>query len=200
MTTDAWLVLAATGISAVAAVVVATFTIVLATVGRQQIADARILQRAYVSVEPKGIEWTNNRELVGQVVFKNVGKLPATNFVSVVKKIEVKNNQWVTPDLTDNDLPSGVTGVVPIGAEAPQGSGGITLQEVDDAQVVDDKYLDKYLYVWGRVSFMDGFTNKRYVNFCHRYPLVRKVSEPTGPGYSILPKFARYHQFGNRSN
>lgn len=48
-------------------------------------------------------------------------------FVSVVKKIEVQNADWVTPDLTDNDLPKRITGVIPIGAEAPEGSEGITL-------------------------------------------------------------------------
>jgi hypothetical protein len=49
--------------SAVASAVVAVFTIVLAFVGRRQIADTRILQRAYLSVEPRGIEWTTNGSL-----------------------------------------------------------------------------------------------------------------------------------------
>jgi hypothetical protein len=68
--------------SAVAAAVVAVFTIVLACAGRRQITDTRLLQRAYLSVEPKGIEWSTNGFLVGRVAFKNVGKLPATAFVS----------------------------------------------------------------------------------------------------------------------
>ena len=54
-TTD-WAIVA----SAVATAVVAVFAIVLACVGRRQIADTRILQRAYLSAEPKGIEWTSN--------------------------------------------------------------------------------------------------------------------------------------------
>ena len=87
--------------SAVASAVVAVFAIVLACVGRRQIADTRILQRAYLSVEPRGIEWTTNGFLVGQVAFKNVGKLPATAFVSVVNKIVVRNAEWVTPILTE---------------------------------------------------------------------------------------------------
>jgi hypothetical protein len=91
--------------SAVAAAVVAVFTIVLAGVGRRQITDTRILQRAYLSVEPKGIEWSTNGFLVGQVAFKNVGKLPATALVSVVKKIEVHDADWVTPILTDAAFP-----------------------------------------------------------------------------------------------
>ena len=95
-TTD-WAIVA----SAVATAVVAVFAIVLACVGRRQIADTRILQRAYLSAEPKGIEWTSNGFLVGQVAFKNVGKLPATAFVSVVNKIVVRNVEWVTPIVTD---------------------------------------------------------------------------------------------------
>ncbi len=59
--------------SAMAAAVVAVFTIVLSCIGRRQIADTRILQRAYLTVEPKGIEWSSNGSLIGQVVFKNVG-------------------------------------------------------------------------------------------------------------------------------
>jgi hypothetical protein len=191
---NGWLTLIATVISAVAAIIVARFTVVLAGVGRRQITDTRILQRAYLSVELKGIEWTT--VLVGQVAFKNVGKLPATEFVSVVKKIEVQNANWVTPDLTDDDLPKGITGVIPIGAEAPEGSGGITLQEVTEAHVSGDKYL----YVWGRARFKDGFDCERHVNFCHRYPLAMKNAEPLGAGYSISAKYGRYHERGNNTD
>ena len=182
--------------SAVAAAVVAVFTIVLAGVGRRQITDTRILQRAYLSVEPKGIEWSTNGFLVGQVAFKNVGKLPATALVSVVKKIEVHDADWVTPILTDAALPRRVSGLVPIGAEVLQGSGGITPKEVLEAPISGDKYF----YVWGRARFKNGFNRKRYVNFCHRYPLERMEPEPQGPGYSISAKYARYHQYGNNAD
>jgi hypothetical protein len=113
---------------------VAWFTVILARVGRQQIGDARILQRAYLSVEPKGIEWSNNAFLVGQVAFKNVGKLPATEFISVVKKIMVENADWKTPTLTDSDLPNDAAGLVPMGAEVSQGSEGLTTDEVNAAK------------------------------------------------------------------
>jgi hypothetical protein len=94
---NGWITLIAAAISAIAAGVVAWFTVVLARVGKRQIAHTRVLQLAYLSVEPGGIEWSNNGTLVGQVAFKNVGKLPATQFVSVVKKIEVQNTEWITP-------------------------------------------------------------------------------------------------------
>jgi hypothetical protein len=69
-------------------------------------------------VEPKGIEWTTNGSLVGQVAFKNVGKLPATAFVSVVNKIVVRNAEWVTPILTDAGLRRRPPGLVPKVREA----------------------------------------------------------------------------------
>ena len=124
-TTD-WAIVA----SAVATAVVAVFAIVLACVGRRQIADTRILQRAYLSAEPKGIEWTSNGFLVGRVAFKNVGKLPATAVVSVVNKIVVRNVEWVTPIVTDAALRRRPSGLVPIGGEVLQSSGGITPKEV----------------------------------------------------------------------
>jgi hypothetical protein len=176
--------------SAVATAVVAVFAIVLACVGRRQIADTRILQRAYLTVEPKGIEWTTNETLVGQVAFTNVGKLPATAFVSVVNKIVVRNAEWVTPILTDAGLRRRPPGLIPIGGEVLQSSGGITRQEVTEAQVDGEKYL----YVWGRAN------RKRYINFCHRYPLEKMDPEPQGLGYSISAKFARHHEYGNDAN
>jgi hypothetical protein len=74
---DGWVTINSTIVTATAGSVVAALTIVLANVGKQQVADARILQRAYLSVEPLGIEWLGHpgKAFIGQVVFKNVGKL-----------------------------------------------------------------------------------------------------------------------------
>jgi hypothetical protein len=182
--------------SAVASAVVAVFTIALASVGRRQTADTRILQRAYLTVEPRGVEWHSSGLLVGQVAFKNVGKLPATAFVSVVNKIVVRNAEWVTPILTDAALRRKPPGLIPIGGEVLQGSGGITRQEVTEAQVDGEKYL----YVWGRARFKNGFNRTRYINFCHRYPLEKMDPEPEGLGYSISAKFSRHHEYGNNAN
>jgi hypothetical protein len=173
---------------------VAWFTVVLAGVGKQQIADTKILQRAYLSVEPQGIEWSGAGVFVGQVIFKNVGKLPATEFVNVVKKIEVRDAEWATPIPIDGDLPKITPGMIPIGAEVPQGSPGISYAEVAKTTVSGDKYL----YVYGRAKFKDGFGSDRHVNFCHRYPWAKV--QPLTSGYRISKEFARYHQYGNSAD
>jgi hypothetical protein len=184
-------------ISAVATAVVAVFTIALFWVGWRQIADTKILQRAYLSVKPQGIVSSTNGLLVGHVAFNNVGKLPATEFVSVVMKIKVHHAKWVTPILTDNALPKDINpGLVPIGAEVPQGSEGITPGEVAQAEVTDDK---KYLYVWGRAKFKDGFDRDRWVNFCHRYPWAKMEVDGDG-SVTISKRWARYHDEGNKAN
>ena len=177
---DGWVTVSSTIVTAITGSVIALFTIVLAGVGKQQVTDNRILQRAYVSVEPQGIEYLG-QQVIGQVVFKNVGKLPATEFDSVVKKIEAHDAEWKVPNLTDADLP-GFVGVIPIGAEAPQGSAAITPSEVEQAQVSGDKYL----YVFGRAKFKDGFGSDRHVNFCHRYPSL-------GQGRCSNPNYYYHH-------
>jgi hypothetical protein len=216
-------------ISALSALVVAAFTIALFVIARRQAADTKILQRAYLSVEPQGIDRSGlsieTFVLIGQVAFKNVGKLPATEFVGVVKKIEVHDAEWVTPELIDADLPTGrgaftgafaeafqrydwhvvfltilagvyIAGVIPIGAEVPRGSKAINLDEVNQAQVSGDKYL----YVWGRAKFKDGFGRKRHVNFCHRYPWAMSSPIIPGSGVAIPKQYGRYHQYGNKSD
>ena len=190
---DGWVAITSTIVTATAGAVVAALTIVLANVGKQQVADTRILQRAYLSVEPQGIELSGGQVFVGQVIFKNVGKLPATEFVSVVKKIEVHDADWATPVLTDRDLPI-PAGVIPIGAEVPQGSRGIAHAEVAQANVSGDKYL----YVYGRAKFKDGFGSERHVTFCHRYPWAKV--QPLASGLSISKEFTRYHQYGNSAD
>ncbi len=64
-------------ITAVATAVIAAFTVVLAWIGRLQFKDARIIQRAYLSVEPRGIETDMNGAVIGQIAVVNKGRLPA---------------------------------------------------------------------------------------------------------------------------
>jgi hypothetical protein len=160
-------------ITAVATGFIALFTIALFWVGWLQRADTKIIQRAYLNAKPKGIVTSTSGNLLGHVAFKNVGKLPATEFISVVMNVVVHHGNWATPTLTDSAFRDDKDpGLIPIGAGVPEGSGGITMGEIEDAELPDDK---KYLYVWGRAKFKDGFSSGRWINFCHRYPWAMSV-------------------------
>ena len=66
-------------ILAIATVIIAIYTVVLARVGRRQTKDTRILQRAYLSVLPGGIHILNDRMTgVAHIDIHNGGNLPAT--------------------------------------------------------------------------------------------------------------------------
>jgi hypothetical protein len=71
--------------SAVFAGLLVLVTAGLVLVGRRQIQDARVLQRAYVSALPGGISTTTRGELLAHVEFKNVGHLPASQIKSLLK-------------------------------------------------------------------------------------------------------------------
>ena len=157
---------------------------------KRQERDTEILQRAYIAAELGGIRDMINGQLVGHVVFRNVGHLPATNLRDVVKKIEVQDGAWRPQTIPDTDLEE--HGVLPIGVRMKKGSAGtIYPGEVQDCSIVD-----KYLYVWGRMTYDDGFKCRRYLNFCHRYPWAKKET-PTGGGVLIREEHGRYHEYGN---
>jgi hypothetical protein len=184
-------------ITAIATGFIALFTIALFVVAWLQRADTKIIQRAYLSVKPKGIVTDTSGNLLGHVAFKNVGKLPATEFITVVKDVVVHHGNWATPTLTDGAFGDNdeEPGLVPIGAEVPRGSPGISLAQVDRSEVSD---TERYLYVWGRAKFRDGFSSGRWINFCHRYPWVkRKVQNGS---VTISKRWARYHHRGNKAD
>jgi hypothetical protein len=154
-------------ISALSTGIVALFTIALFRVGWRQIRDTKILQRAYLSVEPEGIVTSTSGLLLGHVARTSASFPPQSSSILL-------RTSWstTTPTLTDNAFRDDTDpGLVPIGAEVLQGSGGITLGEIERAELPDD---EKYLYVWGRAKFKDGFDRDRWVNFCHRYPWAKR--------------------------
>jgi len=55
--------------------------------------------------------------------------------------------------------------------------------------------IEKYLYVWGRMTYVDGFKRPRYLNFCHRYPWDKRET-PSGGGFLISEEHGRYHEHG----
>jgi hypothetical protein len=153
--------------------------------------DTRILQRAYLSANPHGIGLTASGEsLLGHVQIENVGHLPARN-VSGFYSIDLSSNGAKKDFNFEQSAPSGRI-VLPPGAKMILGTPGIELSNVLDLEQDGDCYL----YVWGKVSYEDGFGRSRHTNFCHRYNY--KSSVP--PRYDVAAESARYHAFGNEAD
>jgi hypothetical protein len=172
--------------------VLVTFGLVLVTgglvwVALRQLQDARVLQRAYVSALPDGISTTTRGELLAHVEFKNVGHLPASQVKSLLKFTASDDGDWSPPHVDDKDLRP--AGVLPIGISVTTGSHGIGPPQP----------WTKYLYAWGRVTYVDGFGYERRTNFCHRYNT--EVREAQAGGGSLIRKeYGRHHEYGNDAN
>jgi hypothetical protein len=180
-------------INTISIIVIAAFTVVLARIALKQTRDARILQRAYLDVKFGGIQSKSAGDLVGHVTLQNVGHLPARK-LSWLVKLNRGGSDWRPPKIKSKELEG--ESVIPIGAEWPQGSKG--LPDPQDRSPYQDE-TGLYLYVWGRVTYKDGFRwRKRKTDFCHRYPWQMRT-ELSGGGVMVGTEYARYHQFGNRA-
>jgi hypothetical protein len=158
---------------------------------RNQSRETRIIQRAYVSADPRGIEPLENQtggHADGHVGFHNVGRLPA------------KNVRWfirltISPDVQLNNFPAGEyvggTNVIPPGTEMRQW--GRT--NVEPSDFVSFRRHAHFVYVWGEVRYDDGFGTERFTKFCHRYER-RGFREPP-PRIDHGQGGAVYHQHGN---
>jgi hypothetical protein len=156
-----------------------------------QIKDNRILQRAYLAVEPAGIrpfEGDDDR-IACDVFFVNAGNLPASNVSWVIdRKYSVDPEERV---FEIKGTPRGRIIAAPK-AKIRKGSHWTTRADfIKHLQENETDPLRAWLYVWGRVSYHDGFNERRFTDFCHRYNL-RGAS-----GFIITDDKARYHEYGN---
>ena len=180
--------------------VVALFTGVLgaSTIGlwivtargvRNQARDTEILQRAYVSVEPAGIALHYNKgdRVVGNVTLRNVGNLPARN-VRWCEKMEWRGFSY-SDDIENFPIedPSGDGIVLAPGASTPVEMGLLTL---------NDKW-GTMIFVWGIITYDDGFGNGRYTKFCHRYRMRHVTSEALNALGGVPVRDAALHWHGN---
>jgi hypothetical protein len=171
-----------------------TFCLVVGTVvfAWFQFRDTRILQRAYLSVEPLGINPFVSGDgkfqdlVVGHISIVNVGRLPARVSISYREPRIFATKRA----LSDAELPfetGAPLAVLPPGGKMPVGTSSIS----------DDSFgTDEFIYVWGRVDYFDGFGKPRFVRFCHRYPCRPYEMSPDG-SKGIAAKHARYHEHGN---
>jgi hypothetical protein len=176
-------------VTAFASLVIAAFTVTLACVGRRQMRDARAIQRAFLSVNANGIDTNTFGDLLGQVIFENVGGVAARNVLWRVNINSSATGDWKPPKLTAADL-EGRT-VLPVGAKWKIGSG-----KCDPAP----KERWEFVFVWGRVEYTDSLEGQpRFTDFCHRYPWARHVKriEADVIDYSVSEDYARFHHAGN---
>jgi hypothetical protein len=176
-------------ILATATAIIALYTIILAWVVRRQNKDSRIIRRAYVIADMDGVRDTSRGNLVGHIIFRNAGHLPAGKFSWFVK-ISGGNERFTPPKIRNKRLER--VGILPAGAKWPMGS--------DENPFPQEESSPQYLYVWGKVGYKDGFSwRKRYVTFCHRYPMAKSYT-PSGGGFCIDAEHGRYNERGNDAN
>jgi hypothetical protein len=126
---------------------------------RNQSRETRILQRAYISVEPGGISadvWNPIDDVVAHIGIKNSGHLPARHVA------------WKTHcEFSDAEH----RGTFPETGKVYGGSNiitaAVTMTQGSEPLRYEDKW--RYIYVWGRITYTDGFNQNRWLIYCHRY-------------------------------
>jgi len=159
-------------------------------ISTRQVGDTEILQRAYLSVDPAGIQKFETRDLSNPVVdISNAGNLPARE-VSFFCTRETSTNGSRENFPIDE---KGFAGnwVISPKVNMRRGIGAFSHQELDTFKKAGGA-KDRWIYVWGEVRYKDGFDNWRFTRFCHRYNCAALDT-----GYEILSRDARVHEFGN---
>ena len=148
--------------------------------------------RAYLSVEPGGInQLRGTTDAVGHIIVRNVGKLPAQG-VYAVSRIGAVNRRGIS--LIVNADEAQPERVIQPGAAMIQGSSDFMTADAfrEPAQ---------YFYVWGVIYYWDGFGERRFTKFCHRYNAEARSGkidiERRTKRCLIDPSEARYHEDGN---
>ena len=158
--------------------------------------DTRILQRAYIAVEPLGIHLMSDASsVIGHVGIKNAGHLPARKLSSVINmKCSKKGNE---PEaFFPIERREGKVVIVPGAATTRASSTTIDIQILNKASgassgKLKDQEEEVFLYVWGSVRYDNGFRRMRTTRFCHRYNWKSSV------GYAITKEHARFHEHFN---
>ena len=151
----------------------------------RQTNDTEIIQRAYVNVEPGGLTEHRDRDdrLHTTVIFRNVGHLPARNL------------RWYG---TFGNASDTATDTFPIGA---LGEGAIVLPpgatSIQHVGTVFTDRLQNSLFVWGIVTYEDGFGKQRFTRFCHLYGTKNIINRL---GVNLPAGNARFYEHGNEAD
>jgi hypothetical protein len=175
----------------------ATIGLLIATViaVRRQTKDTKIIQRAYIVVEPQGIIPLHTvSHTIAHIRIKNVGHLPA------------KNVRWVTATCADGN---GQREVFTVDEKKLSGRNYVPPNmemnhSINDAlSEQDSKNIEgngMYYFVWGLVRYDDGFGTDRFTRFCHCYGGngTYTISKGAHKGaIGLRADRAHYHHHGN---
>jgi hypothetical protein len=153
-------------------------------IGERQSLDTRVLQRAYISTKGNDVRQIEN-DLVGHVLIRNVGRLPATNIRWTIDMTASNDGDWRPPAIHEGTLQP--AGVLAIDGEVVRGGPGRPIS------------TEQYWYLWGLITYDDGFGEQRRTAFCHRYnTAIRQMR--AGGGYLLTGKSSRQHEYGNEAN
>ncbi|MBK6414183.1 hypothetical protein [Sphingopyxis sp.] len=117
--------------------------------------------RAYLAVDPGGINRTKSNRAVGDIVIRNVGKIPAKNVMSFVRLKTMRSTNVGALDWPSDGVIADRT-IQPGGEMRRSSTGTTAIKNIDDPAV--------HIFVWGIIRYDDGFGRPRFTRFCHRYP------------------------------
>ncbi len=157
----------------------------------RQSRETEITQRAYLSVEPAGINPFKKTppSVIGHIIVRNVGHLPARK-VSIFVQLSLSEDRHFVPPVVERSQAEGSRAIHST-AQVRQGSE--TTEPISNLKA--RPRVRRYLYVWGAVFYHDGFTDGGTTTFCHRYNTASRST--SGATVSIAPEKARYHEDGN---
>jgi hypothetical protein len=165
---------------------------------RSQASDTRILQRAYISIEPGGIGASDDETRCHpNIIIRNAGNLPARHVKWVIEWVTDQDNRRT--NLPVDETAAGGDTTLPPKAEMTQGGKEIP---VGPGQNEIRQQRGLYLYVWGTVFYEDGFGENRFTRFCHRYNCrnLERLVENRRIGKFIDKEYARFNRVGNDAN
>lgn len=162
---------------------------------RNQSRDIRVLQRAYLAIESGGIDpLLRNDTSVVHISVVNVGHLPARE-VEWCINVEMDGN-GARSDFPVNG-PFYGNNTIPPGTEMRR-SQNAEFKEVDFANFVGRRL---HLYVWGEVRYRDGFGDRRFTKFCHRYGGSGAILYGGNNNRaSLTAEGMRFHRYGNNAD
>jgi len=157
------------------------------TAAKRQESDTKTLERAYLSVEPAGFRQIRRNEIKGlaSINIRNAGRLPARSVSWFIEQKIVPG--WGFKGHHIGAVNGAGKNVVPPGTIMRQDGRPFLVRNIPKGE------KGIHLYVWGVVTYNDGFQDGRKTYFCHRYHCLNFEA-----GH-IAPEFGRYHDSGNDS-